>query len=49
MTEMAFTTRGLAKVDGEGRLAVRALLGINPEVPKGEIAVLLGSAAQIHC
>lgn len=42
MTEMAYTTRGLTKVYGSGRSAVHALRGVNLEIPKGEIVVLLG-------
>jgi putative ABC transport system ATP-binding protein len=42
MTEMAYTTKGLTKVYGEGRSAVHALRGVDLEIPKGEIVVLLG-------
>ena len=42
MTEIAFTTRGLTKVYGEGRSAVHALRGVDLEIPQGEIVVLLG-------
>jgi len=42
MTETAFTTQGLTKVYGEGRSAVHALRGVDLEIPKGEIVVLLG-------
>jgi putative ABC transport system ATP-binding protein len=42
MTAMAFTTRGLTKVYGEGRSAVHALRGVDLEIPRGEIVVLLG-------
>ncbi len=42
MTDMAFTTRGLTKVYGSGRSAVHALRGVDLEIPKGEIIVLLG-------
>ncbi len=38
----AFTTRGLTKVYGEGRSAVRALRGVDLEIPQGEMVVLLG-------
>lgn len=40
--EMAFTTRGLTKTYGEGAAAVHALRGVDLEIPKGEIVVLLG-------
>lgn len=39
---MAFTTKGLTKVYGEGRSAVHALRGVDLEIPQGEIVVLLG-------
>ncbi len=42
MPENAFTTRGLTKVYGEGRSAVHALRGVDLDIPKGEIVVLLG-------
>ncbi|WDR04670.1 ABC transporter ATP-binding protein [Devosia rhodophyticola] len=42
MAEMAFTTKGLTKVYGTGRSAVHALRGVDLEIPKGEIVVLLG-------
>ena len=42
MTEMAYTTKGLTKVYGTGRSAVHALRGVDLEIPKGEIVVLLG-------
>jgi putative ABC transport system ATP-binding protein len=35
-------TRGLTRVFGEGDLAVRALDGVDLEIPKGEFVVLLG-------
>lgn len=38
----AFRTRGLAKVYGEGATAVHALRGVDLEIPKGELVVLLG-------
>ena len=41
-TPLAFTTRGLTKVYGEGRSAVHALRGVDLEIPQGEIVVLLG-------
>ena len=40
--DMAFTTRGLTKVYGEGHSAVHALRGVDLEIPEGEIVVLLG-------
>ncbi|MFZ1468297.1 MAG: ABC transporter ATP-binding protein [Paracoccaceae bacterium] len=42
MAEMAFITKGLTKVYGGGRSAVHALRGVDLEIPKGEIVVLLG-------
>lgn len=41
-TPLAFTTRGITKVYGEGRSAVHALRGVDLEIPQGEIVVLLG-------
>ncbi|MEQ9694863.1 ABC transporter ATP-binding protein [Shimia sp. SDUM112013] len=41
-TEHTFTTRGLTKVYGSGEAAVHALRGVDLEIPKGEIVVLLG-------
>ncbi|MCB1439045.1 MAG: ABC transporter ATP-binding protein [Nitratireductor sp.] len=38
----AFATRKLVKTYGEGHTAVHALRGVDLEIPKGEIAVLLG-------
>jgi putative ABC transport system ATP-binding protein len=38
----AVVTRGLEKVYGEGDLAVRALAGVDLEVRRGELVVLLG-------
>ncbi|MBB4285967.1 ABC transporter ATP-binding protein [Roseospira goensis] len=38
----AFTTRGLTKVYGEGPAAVHALRGVDLEIPRGEMVVLLG-------
>ncbi|MCB2113510.1 MAG: ABC transporter ATP-binding protein [Parvularculaceae bacterium] len=38
----AFKTRGLAKTYGEGASAVHALRGVELEIPKGELVVLLG-------
>jgi putative ABC transport system ATP-binding protein len=38
----AFRAKGLTKVYGEGRTAVHALRGVDLEIPKGEIVVLLG-------
>ncbi|MBN1478358.1 ABC transporter ATP-binding protein [Candidatus Sumerlaeota bacterium] len=39
---LAFTTRGLTKVYGEGPAAVHALRGVDLEIPADEIVVLLG-------
>ena len=39
---LAFRTRGLAKVYGEGATAVHALRGVDLEIPKSELVVLLG-------
>jgi len=38
----AFLTKGLSKTYGEGRSAVHALCGVDLEISKGEIVVLLG-------
>lgn len=38
----AFTTKGLTKTYGEGPAAVHALRGVDLEIPRGEIVVLLG-------
>ncbi|KPP85984.1 MAG: putative ABC transport system ATP-binding protein [Rhodobacteraceae bacterium HLUCCO07] len=38
----AFTVRGLTKTYGEGAAAVHALRGVDLDLPKGEIVVLLG-------
>lgn len=38
----AFTVRGLTKVYGEGPAQVRALRGVDLDIPAGEIVVLLG-------
>ncbi|QFS82571.1 Methionine import ATP-binding protein MetN [Roseivivax sp. THAF40] len=42
MTRIAYTTRGLTKVYGEGHSAVHALRGVDLQIPEGEIVVLLG-------
>ncbi len=42
--EHAFTTRGLTKVYGEGPTAVHALRGVDLDIPKGELVVLLGAS-----
>ncbi|MDK3073838.1 ABC transporter ATP-binding protein [Sedimentitalea sp. JM2-8] len=42
METLTFRTRELAKVYGEGRSAVHALRGVDLDIPKGEIVVLLG-------
>lgn len=39
---LAFQTKGLAKVYGEGPAAVHALRGVDLEIPRGELVVLLG-------
>jgi putative ABC transport system ATP-binding protein len=43
-SQMAFQTRGLTKVYGEGASAVHALRGVDLDVPKGELVVLLGAS-----
>jgi len=40
--ETAFRTRGLTKVYGSGAAAVHALRGVDIDIPKGEMVVLLG-------
>ncbi|MEX1661887.1 ABC transporter ATP-binding protein [Thioclava sp. 15-R06ZXC-3] len=42
MKTLAFSTKGLTKVYGEGRSAVHALRGVELDIPQGEIVVLLG-------
>ncbi|PVH27523.1 ABC transporter ATP-binding protein [Pararhodobacter oceanensis] len=42
MTALAYRTKGLTKVYGEGRSAVHALRGVDLDIPQGEIVVLLG-------
>ncbi len=39
---LAFLTKGLSKVYGEGPAAVHALRGVDLEIPAGELVVLLG-------
>ena len=39
---IAFSTRGLTKVYGEGHSAVHALRGVDLDIPDGEVVVLLG-------
>ncbi len=39
---LAFRTRGISKVYGEGPAAVHALRGVDLEIPTGELVVLLG-------
>jgi putative ABC transport system ATP-binding protein len=39
---LAFRTSGLTKIYGEGPTAVHALRGVDLEIPKGELVVLLG-------
>ncbi len=41
-TSIAFSTRGLTKTYGQGDAAVHALRGVDLDIPKGEIVVLLG-------
>ncbi len=41
-TQTAFTIRGLTKTYGEGEAAVHALRGVDLDLPKGEVVVLLG-------
>ena len=43
-SQLAFQTRGLTKVYGEGASAVHALRGVDLDVPKGELVVLLGAS-----
>ncbi|MEP2531301.1 ABC transporter ATP-binding protein [Shimia sp.] len=40
--QTTFTTRGLTKVYGTGPAAVHALRGVDLDIPRGEIVVLLG-------
>lgn len=40
--DMAFTTSGLTKTYGKGEAAVHALRGVDLQIPKGEMVVLLG-------
>lgn len=42
MTQNSFSIKGVTKVYGAGRSAVHALRGVDLEIPKGEIVVLLG-------
>ena len=42
--KLAFRTRDLTKVYGEGNAAVHALRGVDLEIPQGEIVVLLGAS-----
>ena len=44
MTELAFETRGLTKVYRTGEVEVRALRGVDLELPMGEVTVLLGAS-----
>ncbi|MEZ5714854.1 MAG: ABC transporter ATP-binding protein [Paracoccaceae bacterium] len=41
-TRIAFEVRGLTKTYGEGHSAVHALRGVDLDLPRGEIVVLLG-------
>lgn len=43
-SQLAFQTRGLTKVYGEGASAVHALRGVDLDVPAGELVVLLGAS-----
>ncbi len=45
MNGKIYSTRGLTKVYGKGRSAVHALRGVDPEIPQGEIVVLLGPSS----
>jgi len=42
MDDIAFRTSGITKVYGSGDAAVHALRGVDLEIPKGELCVLLG-------
>lgn len=42
--ELAFRTRGLTRVYGEGPGAVQALRGVDLDIPAGELVVLLGAS-----
>ncbi|MGH1454138.1 MAG: ABC transporter ATP-binding protein [Paracoccaceae bacterium] len=42
MTQNSFSIKGITKVYGAGRSAVHALRGVDLDIPKGEIVVLLG-------
>ncbi len=42
MADLTFRTEGLTKVYGEGPAAVHALRGVDLEIPRGELVVLLG-------
>jgi putative ABC transport system ATP-binding protein len=44
LTDCAFQTRGITKVYGEGQAAVHALRGVDLDIPKGELVVLLGAS-----
>ena len=41
---LAFRTKGISKVYGEGPAAVHALRGVDLEIPNGELVVLLGAS-----
>ncbi len=43
-SEFAFKTTGLTKTYGSGASAVHALRGVDLEIPKGELVVLLGAS-----
>ena len=42
--DIAFRTRGITKVYGSGPSAVHALRGVDLEVPRGDLVVLLGAS-----
>ena len=42
--DTAFRTRGITKVYGDGPAAVHALRGVDLEVPRGDLVVLLGAS-----
>ncbi len=44
MTTLAFRTRGLTRVYGKGEAIVHALRGVDLDIPKGELIVMLGQS-----
>jgi len=44
LSRPAFQAHGITKVYGEGQAAVHALRGVDLEVPRGELVVLLGAS-----